>query len=78
MSTVYNKLINNQCSTTPLYYAFSYANDNPDNMVASHHVQNIAQELEQSNKIFVGQTETETKENAEYNENFWKDQVGGS
>ena len=52
MSTVYNKLINNQCSTTPLYYSFSYANDNPDNMVASHHMQNIAQELEQSNRIY--------------------------
>ena len=51
MSTVYNKLIDKENGSGPLIYAFSYANDNPDRMVASHHMQNIAQELDNSNKI---------------------------
>lgn len=33
-------------------YAFAYANDNPDKMVAPHHIENIATELEQSNKVY--------------------------
>ncbi|OUU25245.1 MAG: hypothetical protein CBB97_10155, partial [Candidatus Endolissoclinum sp. TMED37] len=52
MSTVYNKLIDKPSADTSLRYAFQYANDNPDNMVASHHMQNIAQELDNSNRIY--------------------------
>lgn len=52
MSTVYNKLIENNNSSQGMYYAFNYANDNPDNMVASHHMQNLAKELDESNKVY--------------------------
>lgn len=52
MSTVYNKLIDKPSADTSLRYAFQYANDNPDQMVSPHHIQNLANELEQSNKLY--------------------------
>lgn len=33
-------------------YAFEYANDNPDKMVGSHQLQNLANELNQTNKVY--------------------------
>ena len=57
MSTVYNKLIKNRNGSDSLMYAFQYANDNPDCMVAPHHIQNLAQELEQSNQVYADTNE---------------------
>lgn len=50
MSTVYNKLIEKRSGTNALSYAFHYSNDNPDHMVSPHHVQNLANELDNENK----------------------------
>ena len=50
MSTVYNKLIDKPNASDGFRYAFHYANDNPDHMVAPHHIQNLAQELDIENK----------------------------
>lgn len=50
MSTVYNKLIEKRDGSSALVYAFQYANDNPDHMVAPHHIQNLSNELNNENK----------------------------
>lgn len=50
MSTVYNKLIEKPSADTSLRYAFQYANDNPDQMVSPHHMQNLSNELDNENK----------------------------
>lgn len=50
MSTVYNKLIEKRSADTSLRYAFRYAHDNPDHMVAPQHIQNLAHELDNENK----------------------------
>ncbi len=50
MSTVYNELIKKPDASRPLHYAFSYANE-ADSMVQPHHLENIAMELQQSNKV---------------------------
>ncbi len=50
MSTVYNKLIEKENGATALRYAFAYANDNPDRMIAPHHMHNISNELDNENK----------------------------
>lgn len=57
MSTVYNKLIQNENGSSPMHYAFTYANDNPDNMIAPHHIQNIAKELYNSNQRYADEHE---------------------
>jgi hypothetical protein len=51
MSTVYNELIKKPNASAPLHYAFSYANEE-NSMVQSHHIDNIAVELQQSNKVY--------------------------
>jgi predicted transcriptional regulator len=40
-------------------YAFSYANDNPDQMVGSHQLENLANELNQTNKVYADTHEIE-------------------
>ena len=50
MSTVYNKLIEKRSADSTLHYAFHYANDNPDQMVSPHHIQNLANELNNENE----------------------------
>ena len=50
MSTVYNELIKKPDASAPLRYAFSYANEE-NSMVQPHHLENIAMELHQSNKV---------------------------
>ena len=50
MSTVYNKLIEKPNGSNALVYAFQYANDNPDQMVAPQHIQNLSNELDNENK----------------------------
>ena len=59
MSTVYNKLIQNRNGSDALIYAFQYADDNPDNMVAPHHVQNLSNELNNENKRLADEHEIE-------------------
>ena len=49
MSTIYNKLIQKPNGSDSLIYAFQYANDNPDQMVAPHHLPNLANELDNEN-----------------------------
>ena len=50
MSTVYNKLIEKPSASDGFRYAFEYANDNPGQMVSTHHIQSLAQELDNENK----------------------------
>lgn len=52
MSTVYNKLIENRNASDGFRYAFSYADDNPNQMVAPHHIENLANELETTNLVY--------------------------
>ncbi len=52
MSTVYNKLMENRNASDGFRYAFSYADDNPSQMVAPHHMDNLANELNQTNKVY--------------------------
>jgi hypothetical protein len=52
MPSIYNKLIESNNASDGFHYAFSYADDNPGQMVAPHHIENLANELNQSNKVY--------------------------